>query len=254
MSSWVPVAQVNPTFQQPPLLSTRAGPPTMPLGHQGPTPANLVVSTAPTTRASSLIQFPVPSTCLVTFPHPPSHIPGLSKNCATLSLQLLGLVGPMGAQEMTAQQRAVPVIFLGRILGTLTGQPVFYEQGRNNQLIAYLNRNLFPGFSTLLTIGTEDEKTAHTLVVANTGTGILALDPQSRVETDLQSYFGMVPTYTKYIVHVYTALSAGPDGHTYLAQTVAANIPRYQGITRGGRRKKTRRTKRRTTKKRKSRR
>jgi hypothetical protein len=153
---------------------------------------------------------------------------------------------------MTATQKGVPVVFIARVLSLLTGQPIFYEQGRMNQLEAYLTRNLFPGFSTLLTIGTEDEIKAHTLVVANTGTGILALDAQNRVETDLQSYSRMVPAYTKYLVHVYTALSAGPEGHTYLSEKVAANISRYPGISRGGRRK-TRRTKRKT-KKRKSRR
>ena len=118
-------------------------------------------------------------------------------NCGAVTAQLLGLVTPETANQMTRDvEGAVAdewVLFLSRVLQT----NIVAEEYNRDEFEAFFDHALFPGFATVVLLLPND-KDGHYVVVGKSQAGVLViLDPQSRI-----GYFNVddVYSFTTFVV------------------------------------------------------
>lgn len=131
---------------------------------------------------SSLFQIPIGERDLKLFQTPSNQPPNYPLNCGAVTAQLLGLVSPETANEMTFRQQGIYIQEWTAYASASFGSPVtsyIYPIASFDALFA---ESLLPGFATLvLTLPGVGKGLGHYFVVGKTPVGrLVILDPQVR--------------------------------------------------------------------------
>lgn len=121
------------------------------------------------------------------------------KNCAAVSGQLLGLVTPKIANEMTQLEQGVFLDEWENYVSNVIDNPVKHLEQDMTKFESFFNANLFPGFGTLVLALPFTANYGHYFVVAKSlDKRLVILDPQLRVGyfrlTDYKTNFATPPT------------------------------------------------------------
>lgn len=147
-------------------------------------------------------------------------------NCGAVAGQLLGLVTPKTADEMTQlKQGGILSDWISYISKTLE-QPVTYFQEDITSFQSFFMKYLFPGFATIV-VTVPIENYGHSFIVAKSADNrLVILDPQLRTGYfDISQYFTKVlPSHRRFLVFIRdtprTAKQHETDYMSFLAEAV----------------------------------
>jgi hypothetical protein len=180
-------------------------------------------------------------------------------NCGAVTGQLLGLVTPGTANEMTILQQGMFIKEWALYVSDSLQSPVTRHEESILRFERFSTYNLFPGFATLVLSFPDGNGMGHYFVVGKTQDNrIVILDPQSRkMFTDTSTYFSSFsPPHTRFIAlfrtRPRTAAQHENDAINFLARQLETCMVSSPGddvqMKLGGR--KRRKTKRRSVAKR----
>lgn len=141
--------------------------------------------------SSFLFQVPLNERDLKIFRSPKSQPPFNPRNCGAVTGQLLGLVSPTTADQMTQLKQGVyPAEWVDYINNTI-GNTLDFKRYNIGAFQSFFEKNLFPGFGTILAIYPKGFQGGHWFVMAKTlDNRLIVLDPQRRMGYyDIPAYF-----------------------------------------------------------------
>lgn len=131
--------------------------------------------------SSSLFQVRLNDSDLRVFQSPKSQSLFNPKNCGAVTGQLLGLVTPKIADEMTQLQRGVFLDEWESYVSSVLGNPVRHVEQDIAEFESYFRRYLLPGFGSIVLTLPLSQQFGHYFVVAKSiDERIVILDPQIR--------------------------------------------------------------------------
>lgn len=130
--------------------------------------------------SSSLFQVRLNDTDFKVFRSPQSQPPFNPRNCGAVTGQLLSLVTPKVANEMTMYKQGVQLSEWTAYVSSVLGDTVDVVELPTESFLTFFNKNLLPGFGTIALVLPET-RYGHYFVVAKSLDGRLVfLDPQIR--------------------------------------------------------------------------
>ena len=153
--------------------------------------------------SSSLFQVRITDRNLTGFVTPSSQPRIAPMNCAAVSGQLLGLISPGTADEMTRLGQGRPVEEWADHASKVIGSPVTIHTQPATEFTRFFAFALFPGFATLMLSLPTQNSIGHYVVVGKRLDGnIVILDPQKRRGyVTVNEYFPRFsPPHTRFLV------------------------------------------------------
>lgn len=131
--------------------------------------------------SSSLFQVRLNDADLRVFRSPQAQPAFNPTNCGAVAGQLLGLVTPKIANEMTQLEQGVFLDEWKKYVSSVLGNPVTNLPQDISKFESFFNTNLFPGFGTLVLTTSPPTNIGHYFVVAKSlDKRLVILDPQIR--------------------------------------------------------------------------
>lgn len=185
------------------------------------------------------------------FTNPPNQPANNPINCGAVTAQLLGLITPTVAEEMTARREGVMINGWVKTLNAMINPQKLTAviEGMTIDTLTNLQNRLFPGFATFvlatrLDPATNMETIGHYFVIARTETNIYLIDPQIRrtftgPDQIVQYLLEEGLTGNLYSLHLQPPLTKSEHSSLYIEHFLADNLSRCRT---GGKRKNRRRT------------